>query len=251
MRLTKQNYMVTQRNSSGQALVEGVAALILIVIASILATLFMVNSGLATYYKEKLGFITNQAASFAFQLPRTADPTGPTTDFVNNLCTEIGLPASGISVKANNTINISGKPAVIVTVTANCKIFGKDSIFPVSIPMSDTTAAIQTNYVVSGPAGPPGPTGATGAPGASGGSGGGFDQVIQVSNAMGGPNSSMYIPVYSTQQMSNISPFTNFGTGQAWSMGYSPGAYDNGISLQSLGNIQIGTSAERAAALGK
>lgn len=122
---------------AGQALVEGVVALVLLGFATVLAALLLVNVGLVAYYKEKLGLVSNQAASFAFQRPRSEDSTAITTQFADELMTSVGLPATNTRVIVDKNVTLSGQPAVRVNVSTNLRVLGQTNVFPLTIPVSD------------------------------------------------------------------------------------------------------------------
>lgn len=138
-------------SSSGAVLVEGVVALVLIIIGTILGTLLLVNAGLSTYYKEKLGFVANQASQFAFQFPADSNPQAQTTAFVTELMEKIGLPAEKTVVTTDNTVRIAGVRGAKVTITADLKLIGKGDVLPLTIPLTETAIAIASNYIISGP----------------------------------------------------------------------------------------------------
>ena len=138
-------------NQSGAVLVEGVVALVLIITGTVLGTLLLVNSGLSTYYKEKLGFVANQAAQFAFQIPADKDPKAQTTAFVLELMEKIGLPSENTVVTTDNTVQVAGVRGAKVVITANLKLIGKGDVLPLTIPLTETSIAISSNYIISGP----------------------------------------------------------------------------------------------------
>lgn len=138
-------------NQNGAVLVEGVVALVLIIIGTVLGTLLLVNSGLSIYYKEKLGFVANQASQFAFQLPADKDPRPQTTVFVNELIEKIGLPAEKTTVTTDNTVQIAGVRGAKVIISAELKLIGKGDVLPLTIPLTETAIAIASNYIISGP----------------------------------------------------------------------------------------------------
>ncbi|MBX9689439.1 MAG: hypothetical protein K2X27_22205, partial [Candidatus Obscuribacterales bacterium] len=53
------------RSQQGSLIVEGVVGTWLVITAVALAVLFLVNCGMATYYKQRLGYITDQVATLA------------------------------------------------------------------------------------------------------------------------------------------------------------------------------------------
>ncbi len=140
------------RRQSGQALVEGGVALVLIVGGTVASTLLLANVGLSTYYKEKLGFVCNQASSYASQLPRKENPSDKTKKFVNELVAVMGLPVSGIpSILVDNSITVNGQSAVKVTINAEMKLIGQGDITPLTVPVTDSSVAMLSASAGSAP----------------------------------------------------------------------------------------------------
>src|ERR1043165_7494135 len=87
-----------RRARKGSALIVGIAALFLIVAGSSLSVLLILNSGIATFNKEKLGYIANQAATYASRysafLSITSTRNQNVTDMVNGLLSDMGLNSS-------------------------------------------------------------------------------------------------------------------------------------------------------------
>jgi hypothetical protein len=79
------------RGCHGQALVEGVVALVLIIAATTLGTLLLVNSGVCAYYKQKLAVVSNLAANFAANQPDDSDRNGPTKEYVCGKLKDLGF----------------------------------------------------------------------------------------------------------------------------------------------------------------
>jgi hypothetical protein len=152
----------SRRRAQGQALLEGVIALAIIIFGTVIAGLFLVNAGLSLYFKEKLGFIANQAAQFAFQIEPPEDPTARTQQFVRELVTQLALPASNVQVTATRGLT-GGVNSTTVRINLGMRLFGRGDVLPFSIPMNETSVAIATNYIVRGPAGATGPAGPAGA----------------------------------------------------------------------------------------
>lgn len=61
----KQRSACRRRRAHGAALVEGVISLVMITIGTVAAVTLLVNAGMTTYYKEKIGFVANQCATYA------------------------------------------------------------------------------------------------------------------------------------------------------------------------------------------
>lgn len=105
--------------AQGQALAEGVVALVLIISATVGAVALLFNTGMLVYDQEKLGFICQQSSNFALgQSSKTVQSA--TQTFAQNLGTSMGLP---IDTK-NVTVTPSSSPTqVTVAITAQAPLF--------------------------------------------------------------------------------------------------------------------------------
>lgn len=132
------------RSTSGAALVEGVVALCLITMGTVVAVTLLVNTGMSTYYKEKLGFIANQAAIYAASIPPSEDIVTSTKPVVQDLLLKMGLPASQFKLTGMHT-DVAGKPAVSVTIAISAlPLFGDGQLLPLSISLQDTAVTMRS-----------------------------------------------------------------------------------------------------------
>jgi hypothetical protein len=103
-------------------LILGIVLVFLLVTACALTVLLSVNTGVATYNREKINFIANQAATYAATyspfLSNTSIRKKNVTDMVNGLMTGMGLNGSNTTVTITDT-TVGGKPAVSVSVSTN------------------------------------------------------------------------------------------------------------------------------------
>jgi hypothetical protein len=137
------------RNQRGE-MVGGVAGLLLIVIGMVLAVLVVTNVGMATYYKQKLGFIADQVATQAANtiaspmFTDNATVISQTQSNATKLLNDVGLPAA---TSVNVVINPPTNPtSVTVTINvAGLKMFGNGNVLPAVIAMSDTSEALIDN----------------------------------------------------------------------------------------------------------
>lgn len=128
----------------GAVLIEGVVALILLIGGAVCGTLLLVNAGCATYYKEKLGFIDNQAANFAgnkvAEGATAAEVQAQTETFVNDLLQKMGMP-----VAQDVEVTVDADFVVVATKLANLTLIGNGSILPFSVSVQDTSAFKRAN----------------------------------------------------------------------------------------------------------
>lgn len=147
MHTNKAHRRFNSHTSYGAALAEGIAAIALIVFISIAFVFFVVDSGMSIYYKEKLGFITNQTAAAIAAL--NLDPTDPNsattaqstaqTD-IKNLVTALNLP-----LPSNVSVDLSKPPIVSVTVQMDgLPLLQGNVVLPTVISLTDTGVALQT-----------------------------------------------------------------------------------------------------------
>lgn len=125
------------RNELGQAMAA--VDLLIIVPASVGCILLMLNCGMSAFYKQKLGFATTQAATYAASISRNQRERD-TKEFTNELLQKMALPNDG-EVKVEE-VTVRGKQGVSVEVTENLSLFGDGSVIPMSIKLSDRSVAI-------------------------------------------------------------------------------------------------------------
>lgn len=138
------------RSNRGSGIIEGVVGTMLIIGGTVAAIVLMLNSGAATYNKEKIGFVANQAALYASSLNNTPARQALVTDLVNNLLASNNLGAGrrGNIVTIKDT-TVGSKPAVSVTVTTSVStVFANNfsSMLPQTIQMSDTAIALKPTW---------------------------------------------------------------------------------------------------------
>ncbi len=132
-----------RRPATGAALAEGVVSLWLIISGTVLAVGLLVNTGMSTFYKEKLGFVTNQVAmTVAAQSdPAQAEEKAKTT--TKALFTAMGMSFQDCVVKVKAE-SIDSQPAVGVTVTIKMPLMliGQADIFPGAITITDKAVVL-------------------------------------------------------------------------------------------------------------
>lgn len=136
-----------QRNARGSA-VEGVVGLWMVVLALVLGTLLIANAGFATYFKEKIAFVANQAADYAAVLPPDATRNGLVVNEVKQLMTSMGYPTNNLQVTVTD-MTVIARPAVKVTITAPFSaVFGNVglSVIPPVITVSDSAVALSNGW---------------------------------------------------------------------------------------------------------
>ena len=110
------------------------------------SAVFVVDSGLTSTYKQKLGFVLEQAANCAVNLPPEADINKQTEVVVKDLLQKSALPSSNLKLKIENT-TVGDNDAISISCTASFPLL-QGSVLPIAITLSDkATAIIPANRV--------------------------------------------------------------------------------------------------------
>src|SRR5579883_2497962 len=109
------------RPETGSGIVEGVVGLMLIVSATVIAVMLLLNTGIATYNKEKLSFVADQAAIYATSVADSPTRDSDVSSFVNNMFSNMGIQASNTTVTVKD-IACSKWAAIQVQVTTSLPI---------------------------------------------------------------------------------------------------------------------------------
>jgi len=132
-----------KRTRSGAALVEGVVSLVLITIGTVAAMTLLVNAGMSTYYKEKMGFVSNQCATYAASLSPSDDLQAKTEAMARGLLKAMGMPTQALKVTVEEK-TIEDRVALKVTLAVSgFGLFGSGDIIPTSISLQDTSVAMR------------------------------------------------------------------------------------------------------------
>jgi hypothetical protein len=135
--------LIGRRAPSGAALVEGVISLVLITIGTVAAVTLLVNAGMSTYYKEKLGFVCNQCAIYAASLSPGDDTQGKTQTMARSLLKAMGMPTQSVKLTVDEQ-PVEDRTGIKVTLAVNgFGLFGSGDILPTSISLQDTAIALR------------------------------------------------------------------------------------------------------------
>lgn len=136
------------RSQRGSGIVEGVAGLGLVLTGTICAVLLLVNSGMAMYHKNRLGFVALQTANYAASIPKSE--LGSVKTFAKELLQSMGADSMEANVESSEIL-VKGKPAVKVVITNKCVLFESGYDFlPKSIAMSDAATCVRSSGASSG-----------------------------------------------------------------------------------------------------
>lgn len=135
------------RRQNGSGIVEGVMGVVLIAAVTVGGTALLINSAVAGYYKEKLGFIANQAAKFAADSAswngsfkpsaRTDSLNAGTRDVVNEMLSTVGLPEA-----REVSVTIENQQVVVEIAVEGFALPSGGGIFPAAISLQDRGVAV-------------------------------------------------------------------------------------------------------------
>jgi len=104
------------------------------------AVALLVNSGMSTFYKEKLGFITNQVALQVGMNPQMDDMS--VRELARDMLNQMAIPTNDLKVSRKET-TVYGRPGIAVTIQAgNLPMFGNGQILPLNITLQDKAVAL-------------------------------------------------------------------------------------------------------------
>lgn len=110
-----------RRTKHGGSMFLAIGGLFLLVTGCALAVLLSVNTGVATFYHEKIGYVALQGATYAANhwpyLPTAQVRQSSVSNMVNGLLTSMGMSSSTPPVVVVTNTTINGQPAVNVSVT--------------------------------------------------------------------------------------------------------------------------------------
>lgn len=140
------------RRQNGVGMVEGVMGLVLMFSVIVLGIVLFINIGLLSYYQNKIGMLTDHAASYAASLgswqgvvtPNLTDDrlSQQTKLLVDKALGEMGFPTGkDVSVKAQQ---LAGMVRVSITVR-NVRLSGSGNILPFSVTLADSAVATLDN----------------------------------------------------------------------------------------------------------
>jgi hypothetical protein len=115
----------------------------MITIGTVAAVTLLVNAGMSTYYKEKIGFIANQCATYAASLSPGDDPEGKTSLLAKKLVAAMGMPSNAVTIKVAE-MPIEDRVGLKVTLTVGgLGMFGSGDIMPKVLSMQDSAVALR------------------------------------------------------------------------------------------------------------
>ena len=132
---------VKVRSRRGGGLIEGVIGLMMIVVGSLCAMVFLTDVGMSLYYKQKLGFAASQTALYAACLKPGNDDK--ITDFAHTLLSKLGNGTSHCNVK-HEIIRENGKVLSQVTIDDELPLMASQFQFlPFKTRLQDNAIAIR------------------------------------------------------------------------------------------------------------
>lgn len=127
-----------RRKQNGTVITESVVGLVLISMMLIGGVCFLINSGLCTFYKHKLAFVTIEVARYAASMQSGQDTQSQVASFANKMLNGVGLPDGKVDVEE---VSIEGSKAVKVTIQDTPQLLKGVPYLPASITLTDTATA--------------------------------------------------------------------------------------------------------------
>lgn len=128
------------RNARGSGIVEGICGLGLVIGGVVLATLLIVNTGMAMYLKGKLAFVAQQTARFSTGLPQSTMEKDA-EEFGKELARRMGLDPKETQIKIART-SIGSSEAIEAQASSSMTTFGNVDWLPKTVGMTDSAIAI-------------------------------------------------------------------------------------------------------------
>lgn len=136
------NVSQKHRIGSGAVLAEGVVALWMVTVGVVAGVTLLINAGMYTFYKEKVGYIGDQAAQVAATMPVGDYSRKRTLQLVKEMLGQMNLPSNDLEVTVTAT-RIVERPAVNVEIKINnLPLFGNGDICPIKIGIDEKATAI-------------------------------------------------------------------------------------------------------------
>jgi hypothetical protein len=137
------------RNARGSGILQGVVALMILVIGVVLGVLLLINAGMAAYQKEKLCFVANQSAAYATSFLPSEQATAPpkVMNFARQLLSNMGVNSADVTV--NLGVPVGAQRSAQVGITAPMATFvpgAFSSVMPSGLQMSDTETVPNHSY---------------------------------------------------------------------------------------------------------
>lgn len=133
----------------GSSIVEGTVGLLLVIGGAVMGTLLMVNSGIAMYYKQKLSFVTHEAAQAAVNQMVWNNAYRPgvsegnviaiTKERVKSIAHQMGLPEP-----SNIDVTVSADSITVGATLSGLSLIGNGTILPCSLELSDKAVSLLT-----------------------------------------------------------------------------------------------------------
>lgn len=152
--LTKQRRIKSRsyrRPVLGSGVIEAVIALTLIIGSTFLAVVLLLNIGLATYDKEKLAYVADQASLYAISLSDRSTRDADVKSFVDNMLNQMGAKATNTTVTVKD-VACSRWAAISVSVKSTLPTIMStafSSLVPQQLEVSDTSVAIKSPYATA------------------------------------------------------------------------------------------------------
>lgn len=151
---TLSRYHSVRRNKHGAGMVEAAVGMLIISGLVAVGLVFLVNLAMMSYYKDKIGVLTNQAAGYAANLVSwgysnnaavtDALLSSSTAAVIRDALGSMGLPSSDDDVTVTAQRNTDDTVKVSISVS-NLRLTGHGNILPMKVTLTDSAIATLNN----------------------------------------------------------------------------------------------------------
>ena len=127
------------RSSKGQLMAS--VDLMILIPSTVVLVLFLLNVGVAMYYKQKIAHISNEAAKVAAGYPDAETASSKTQEFVRDLIAQMGISCASQVVEVKPCTLAGRRGATVKVQLTGLAMIGNGMVFPSVIPMEDTATS--------------------------------------------------------------------------------------------------------------
>ena len=148
---TSSRKRIGKRSSAGQGLIEGVCSLVLITMGVVLFVAFLLNVGFSSYYKERLGFVVDQAARYAGSL--SGEDAGKKEDvekFCIAMMKQMAIDGQNVTIKLAKA-DLNGEEGTTVEISTDLPLVQQlGGVFPAKINLTEHSVSIGDGLAITG-----------------------------------------------------------------------------------------------------
>ncbi len=135
---------VKVRSRRGAVLLEGVAAIWLIVTVSVVSISLLINSGMSMFYKQKIAFVAMETAIYTAGLKMNVDKVATGEEFAKQMLNGMGMSVQNAKIEIKETM-VMDAPAISAQISLSKLplLQGSGGMLPFSITLADKAVAIK------------------------------------------------------------------------------------------------------------